>query len=169
MSKTGVTLASEEAPILLEKMLFPEPVIFVAIEPKTKADSDKLSDSLLKLEDEDPTFRVKTDADTGQKIISGMGELHLEIIVDRLLREFNVNANVGKPQVTYKETIMGTHKTDYHYENIINGKNAVADISLSVEPLEGSELTKRPRPSSRPAMAAARRVTSRKGSSVRVA
>ncbi|MGL4370978.1 MAG: elongation factor G, partial [Spirochaetota bacterium] len=139
MAKTGDTISADDAPILLEKMDFPEPVIFVAIEPKTKADSAKLDESLSRLEDEDPTFRVKTDADTGQKIISGMGELHLEIIVDRLLREFNVNANVGKPQVTYKETISSANRIEYHYENIINGKNAVADLSLSMEPLKSGE------------------------------
>jgi elongation factor G len=139
MVKTGDTLSVEDGAILLEKMDFPEPVISVAIEPKTKADGEKLTDSLLKLEDEDPTFRVQTDADTGQRLIRGMGELHLEIIVDRLLREFNVNANVGKPQVTYKETISAGNSIDFHYENIINGKNAIADLSLSIEPLKSGE------------------------------
>jgi elongation factor G len=134
-SKTGDTICSDEAPILLEKMDFPDTVISVAIEPKTKADSEKLQESLARLEDEDPTFKVKNDPDTGQNIIAGMGELHLEIIVDRLLREFNVNANVGKPQVTYKETITATSRLDYHYENIISGKNVSADISIEVEPL----------------------------------
>jgi len=138
-AKTGDTLVSEESQILLERMVFPDPVISVAIEPKTKADGDKLTDSLVRLEDEDPTFRVKTDADTGQRIIEGMGELHLEIIIDRLLREFNVNANVGKPQVTYKETVTGSASTDFHYENIIAGKNAAADISLSIESRKSGE------------------------------
>jgi elongation factor G len=137
--KTGDTICSEESPILLEKMDFPEPVISIAIEPKTKGDSAKLQDSLARLVDEDPTFRVKTDPDTGQNIIEGMGELHLEIIVDRLLREFNVNANVGNPQVTYKETITASNKIDYHYENIISGKNVSADLSLSIEPLKTGE------------------------------
>jgi elongation factor G len=102
---TGDTLALESSPILLESMTFPEPVIAVAIEPKTKGDQDKLSTALQRLSEEDPTFRVRSDEETGQTIISGMGELHLEIIVDRLLREFNVDANVGRPQVAYRETI----------------------------------------------------------------
>jgi elongation factor G len=138
-AKTGDTLCDETSPILLEKMIFPESVISIAIEPKTKADSEKLSDSLAKLEDEDPTFHRKTDEDTGQNIISGMGELHLEIIVDRLLREFNVNANVGKPQVTYKETINSSNSIDYHYDGIIGGKNLSADVSISVEPRKSGE------------------------------
>ncbi len=102
---TGNTLCDEGSPIVLESIEFPEPVIFVAIEPKTKADQDRLSESLMKLADEDPTFRVRTDEETGQTIIAGMGELHLEIIVDRLLREFRVDANVGRPQVAYREGI----------------------------------------------------------------
>jgi elongation factor G len=102
---TGDTLATEAAPIRLESMSFPDPVISVAIEPKTKADQDKLAQALTRLADEDPTFRVRSDEETGQTIIAGMGELHLEIIVDRLMREFNVNANVGRPQVAYRETI----------------------------------------------------------------
>jgi len=102
---TGDTLAVDTAPIRLESMDFPEPVIAVAIEPKTKGDQDKLSQGLQRLAEEDPTFRVRTDDETGQTLISGMGELHLEIIVDRLLREFKVDANVGKPQVAYRETI----------------------------------------------------------------
>jgi len=102
---TGDTLCSLEKPIILEAIKFPEPVISVAIEPKTKADQDKMSLSLQHLAEEDPTFHMHTDEETGQTIISGMGELHLEVIVDRLLREFKVQANVGKPQVAYKETI----------------------------------------------------------------
>ncbi len=101
---TGDTLSSEDAPVLLESMVFPDPVIDIAIEPKTKIDQEKLGSSLAKLAEEDPTFRVRTDVDTGQTIIAGMGELHLEVIVDRLLREFKVEANVGKPQVAYRET-----------------------------------------------------------------
>ena len=104
---TGDTLCDEKAPIILERMTFPEPVISVAIEPKTKADQDKMGIALQKLAEEDPSFRVKSDTETGQTIISGMGELHLDIIVDRLLREFKVDANVGKPQVAYRETIRG--------------------------------------------------------------
>jgi elongation factor G len=102
---TGDTLAAESAPIVLESMTFPDPVIAVAVEPKSKADQDKLGNGLARLAEEDPTFRVETDEETGQTIISGMGELHLEIIVDRLKREFNVDANVGKPQVAYRETV----------------------------------------------------------------
>ncbi|MCX8007878.1 MAG: elongation factor G, partial [Coriobacteriia bacterium] len=101
---TGDTLCAEEAPLLLESMVFPDPVIDIAIEPKTKAEQDKLTQALAKLAEEDPTFRVRTDEETGQTIIAGMGELHLEIIVDRLMREFKVEANVGKPQVAYRET-----------------------------------------------------------------
>ncbi len=104
-TRTGDTLCDENKHIILESMHFPEPVIAVAIEPKTKADQDKLVEALVKLSDEDPTFQVRTDEETGQTIISGMGELHLEIIVDRMLREFKVGANVGRPQVAYKETI----------------------------------------------------------------
>jgi elongation factor G len=102
---TGDTLAADSAPIVLESMTFPDPVISVAVEPKSKADQDKLSTGLARLAEEDPTFRVETDEETGQTLISGMGELHLEIIVDRLKREFNVDANVGRPQVAYRETI----------------------------------------------------------------
>src|ERR1022692_4754218 len=102
---TGDTLCSEEKPIILENIDFPTPVISVAIEPKTKADQEKMGTALGKLTQEDPTFRVHTDTDTGQTIISGMGELHLEIIVDRMMREFSVQATVGRPQVAYRETI----------------------------------------------------------------
>jgi elongation factor G len=102
---TGDTLTDEEHPLLLESIKFPEPVISVAIEPKTQADSEKLVESIQKIQEEDPTFRMKVNEDTGQSLISGMGELHLEIIIDRLTREFNVAANVGKPQVSYKESI----------------------------------------------------------------
>src|SRR2546428_7897284 len=104
-TKTGDTLCIESHAIILEAMKFPEPVISVAIEPKTKADQDKLSLALQKLSEEDPTFRVYTDAETAQTIISGMGELHLEIIVDRMKREFKVDANIGRPQVAYRETV----------------------------------------------------------------
>ncbi|GIV45438.1 MAG: hypothetical protein KatS3mg036_0256 [Ignavibacterium sp.] len=104
-TKTGDTLCDESDPIILEKMEFPEPVIQIAIEPKTKADQDKLSEALNRLADEDPTFRVSVNEETGQTLIAGMGELHLEILVDRMKREFNVEANVGKPQVAYRETI----------------------------------------------------------------
>ena len=114
-TRTGDTLCDEKYPILLEVIKFPEPVISLAVEPKTKQDMDKLGYSLEKLAQEDPSFRIKTDEDTGQTIISGMGELHLEIIVDRLLREFKVQANVGKPQVAYRETIRGTAEAEAKY------------------------------------------------------
>src|SRR5207248_4449850 len=102
---TGDTLCDPNAPIVLEALEFPEPVIHVAVEPKTKADQDKLGDALQKLSEEDPTFQKHTDDETGQTIIAGMGELHLEVIIDRMLREFKVDANVGKPQVAYREPI----------------------------------------------------------------
>ena len=109
---TGDTLAVESAPIVLERMTFPEPVISVAIEPKTKGDQDKLGAGLARLSEEDPTFRVTSDEETGQTLIAGMGELHLEIIVDRLMREFKVDANVGRPQVAYRETISQAGRED---------------------------------------------------------
>ncbi len=134
--RTGDTLSSEEAPILLEKIEFPEPVISIAIEPKTKSDQEKMNASLRRLEEEDPTFRVKTDEDTGQNIISGMGELHLEIVIDRLMREFSVNANVGKPQVAYKETITKETDTEYKYERVIGGKEQFGHVVLRLQPLK---------------------------------
>ncbi len=133
---TGDTLATEESPILLEKMEFPEPVISIAIEPKTKSDQEKMNAALKRLEDEDPTFRVKIDEDTGQNIISGMGELHLEIIIDRLTREFNVSANVGKPQVAYKETITRKVQTEYTYERQVGGKDQFGHVILEMVPLK---------------------------------
>ena len=133
-SRTGDTLTAESNPIILEKMDFPDPVISVAIEPKTKADQDKLFQSLDRLMEEDPTFQVKKDPDTGQNLISGMGELHLEIIADRLIREFSVNANVGKPQVTYKETISSEAVVEKMYEHIISGKNNKALVKIRVIP-----------------------------------
>lgn len=135
-ARTGDTLTTEDAPILLEKIEFPDPVISIAIEPKTKADQDKMNTALKRLEDEDPTFKVKTDEDTGQNIISGMGELHLEIIIDRLTREFNVSANVGKPQVAYKETITKKVETEHKYERQIAGKNQSEHVKLEMEPLK---------------------------------
>uniref|UniRef100_UPI0040286084 elongation factor G n=1 Tax=Candidatus Scatousia sp. TaxID=3085663 RepID=UPI0040286084 len=119
---TGDTLCDEKAPIILEKMSFPEPVISVAIEPKTKADQDKMGIALQKLAEEDPSFRVKSDTETGQTIISGMGELHLDIIVDRMLREFKVEANIGKPQVAYRETIRGNSDQDSKFIRQSGGK-----------------------------------------------
>ncbi|HOS41537.1 MAG TPA: elongation factor G [Spirochaetota bacterium] len=134
LSATGDTLCAPEHPLLLERMEFPNPVISVAIEPKTKADQEKLISALKRLEDEDPTFRVKLDPDTGQNLISGMGELHLEIIVDRLLREFAVKANVGKPQVAYKETITKRVEADHVYEKEIGGALQYGHVRISMEP-----------------------------------
>lgn len=133
---TGDTLCSEKDPIVLESMDFPDPVIDIAIEPKTKADQDKLGLSLAKLAEEDPTFRVRTDAETGQTIISGMGELHLEIIVDRLLREFKVEANVGKPQVAYRETIRKAVKSEGKFVRQSGGRGQYGHVWLEIEPLE---------------------------------
>jgi elongation factor G len=132
---TGDTLCSEEAPVLLESMVFPDPVIDIAIEPKTKIDQEKLGTSLAKLAEEDPTFRVRTDVETGQTIIAGMGELHLEVIVDRLLREFKVEANVGKPQVAYRETA-GRPVTDVvtRFVRQTGGHGQYAHVVLNVTP-----------------------------------
>ncbi|MCL5066584.1 MAG: elongation factor G [Firmicutes bacterium] len=132
---TGDTLADEQHPIVLESMQFPEPVISVAIEPKTKADQDKMGIALGKLAEEDPTFRMHTDEETMQTIISGMGELHLEIIVDRLLREFKVQANVGKPQVAYKETIRKTVEGEGKYIRQTGGRGQYGHVWIRLEPL----------------------------------
>jgi elongation factor G len=136
--KTGDTLSNEDKQILLEKMIFPEPVIKLAVEPKTKADNDKLTTGLVKLAEEDPTFKVSVDDETGQTTIAGMGELHLEIIVDRLKREFKVEANVGKPQVSYRETITRnvTHREVYKKQT--GGRGKFADIQFEIMPLEGN-------------------------------
>lgn len=133
---TGDTLSDEDNPIILESMEFPEPVISVAIEPKTKADQDKMGVALMKLAEEDPTFRTHTDHETGQTIIEGMGELHLEIIVDRLFREFKVQANVGKPQVAYKETIQSTVKTEGKFIRQSGGRGQYGHVWLELEPQE---------------------------------
>ena len=133
---TGDTLCDESKPIILEVMVFPEPVISIAIEPKTKADQERLGVSLNKLASEDPSFRVKTDEETGQTIISGMGELHLEIIVDRLLREFKVEANVGKPQVAYREAITKKVEVEGKYIKQSGGRGQYGHIWLELEPLE---------------------------------
>ncbi len=133
---TGDTLADEQNPVVLESMQFPEPVISVAIEPKTKADQDKMGVALGKLAEEDPTFRMRTDQETGQTIISGMGELHLEIIVDRLLREFKVQANVGKPQVAYKETIRKMVEAEGKFIRQTGGRGQYGHVWLRLEPLE---------------------------------
>jgi elongation factor G len=133
---TGDTLCDPEKPIILEAIHFPEPVIFVAIEPKTTADQEKLSLALARLAEEDPTFKIKVDPETGQTIISGMGELHLEIIVDRLLREFKVEANVGKPQVAYKETISAEAEAEGKFIRQTGGRGQYGHVWLKVEPLE---------------------------------
>jgi len=136
-TKTGDTLCSEDDPILLERMEFPEPVISVAIEPKTKADQDKLAEALSKLMDEDPTFRVTVDEETGQTLISGMGELHLEIIVDRLRREFRVEANIGKPQVAYKETIRKKARAEGKFIRQTGGRGQYGHVWIEIEPNRG--------------------------------
>ncbi len=133
---TGDTLCDEKKPIILEKMEFPEPVISVAVEPKTKADQEKMGVALSRLAEEDPTFKVKTDAETGQTIISGMGELHLDIIVDRMAREFKVEANVGKPQVAYRETIRKTVKQEGRFVRQSGGRGQYGDCWLELVPQE---------------------------------
>jgi elongation factor G len=133
---TGDTLCDEDHPVILESMEFPEPVISVAIEPKTKADQERLSIALGKLAQEDPSFKVSYDSDTGQTIISGMGELHLDIIVDRLLREFKVGANVGKPQVAYRETIRKKTSAEGKFVRQSGGRGQYGHVYLEVEPLE---------------------------------
>ena len=133
---TGDTICLEDHPIVLESMQFPEPVISVAIEPKTKADQERMGASLAKLAQEDPTFLVSSDSDTGQTLISGMGELHLEVLVDRLMREFRVEANVSRPQVAYKETIRGSAEARGRYVRQTGGRGQYGDVHLRVEPLE---------------------------------
>jgi elongation factor G len=132
---TGDTLTDPAHPILLERMEFPEPVITVAIEPKTKMDQDKLGKALSALSEEDPTFQVRTDEETGQTIIAGMGELHLEVLVDRMMREFSVGANVGKPQVAYRETITTTvEKVEERYVRQTGGRGQYGHVVISLEP-----------------------------------
>lgn len=133
---TGDTLASEKDQVLLERMDFPDPVISVAVEPKTKADQEKMGIALQKLAQEDPSFQVKTDEESGQTIISGMGELHLEVIVDRMLREFKVDAEIGKPQVAYRETIKKTVEQEYKYAKQSGGRGQYGHVYLRLEPLE---------------------------------
>ncbi len=133
---TGDTICDEKSPVLLESIDFPAPVIQLAIEPKTKADQEKMGMAINKLATEDPTLHVATDAETGQTILSGMGELHLEIIVDRMKREFNVDANVGKPQVAYRETIRSVAENDYVHKKQTGGSGQYARVKLRVEPLE---------------------------------
>ena len=134
---TGETLCAESAPIILERMEFPEPVIHIAVEPKTKADQEKMGIALNRLAKEDPSFRVRTDEESGQTIISGMGELHLDIIVDRMKREFNVEANVGKPQVAYREAIRAK-VTDIEGKHAkqSGGRGKFADIIVAIGPVD---------------------------------
>jgi elongation factor G len=135
VTSTGNTLCDGDKPVVLESIEFPEPVIFVAIEPKTKVDQDRLSDSLMRLAEEDPTFRVRTDEETGQTIIAGMGELHLEIIVDRLLREFKVDANVGRPQVAYREGITkAVPKAEARFVRQTGGRGQYGHVVIKMEP-----------------------------------
>ncbi|MGH9184748.1 MAG: elongation factor G, partial [Acidimicrobiales bacterium] len=134
-TKTGDTLSAINAPIVLEALEFPEPVIHVAVEPKTKADQDKMGRALQALSEEDPTFQVRTDEETAQTVISGMGELHLEVIVDRMLREFRVDANVGKPQVAYRETITkAVPKVEYRHIKQTGGKGQYGHVVIAIEP-----------------------------------
>jgi elongation factor G len=135
-TSTGDTLCAEDSPVLLEAMEFPDPVIDIAIEPKTKVDQEKLGTSLAKLAEEDPTFRVRTDEETGQTIIAGMGELHLEVIVDRLLREFKVEANVGKPQVAYRETAGKLTQQDTKFARQTGGRGQYGHVVINLEPQE---------------------------------
>ena len=138
-TRTGDTLCDEDDPIILERMIFPEPVISLAVEPKTKADSEKMGEALQKLSDEDPTFRVKTDEETGQTILSGMGELHLEILVDRMRREFKIEANVGKPQVAYKETIRKKVTQEGKFVRQSGGRGQFGHVWIDVEPNESGK------------------------------
>jgi elongation factor G len=133
---TGDTLSEEKQPVLLEVMKFPEPVIAMAIEPKTKVDQEKMGFALQKLAQEDPSFRVRTDEETAQTIIAGMGELHLEIIVDRMLREFKVEANVGKPEVAFRETIRRSAEAESKYVKQTGGRGQYGHVVLTVEPSE---------------------------------
>jgi elongation factor G len=133
---TGDTLCDEDNPIILESMEFPEPVISIAIEPKTKADQEKLSSALIRLAQEDPSFKVSYNEETGQTLISGMGELHLEIITDRLLREFKVGANVGKPQVAYRETVRSASKAEGRFVRQTGGRGQYGHVFIEIEPLE---------------------------------
>jgi elongation factor G len=145
-AKTSHTLCDEEQPIQLDQIKFPEPVINLKIEPKTKADQEKMGYALKKLSDEDPTFKIKTDSETGETVIMGMGELHLDIIVDRMKREFNVEANVGKPQVAYKETILGEAEEEHKYIKQSGGKGQYGHVKIIIKPLppivEGEKVPK---------------------------
>merc|ERR1711862_815006 len=136
---TGETLCDKENAVILEKMDFPEPVIKVAVEPKTKNDQQKMSDALIRLAAEDPSFRFSRDEETGQTVIEGMGELHLEIIVDRMKREFSVEANVGAPQVAYREAITSSAEVDYIHKKQSGGSGQYARVKITFEPKEFSD------------------------------
>jgi elongation factor G len=136
---TGHTLCDPRYPLVLEAMQFPEPVVDVAIEPRSKVDEEKLANALQRLAEEDPTFRVRTEEETSQTVISGMGELHLEILVDRMLREFGVQANVGKPQVSYKETISVPAEARHRFVRQTGGKGMFGDVTLRIEPQEAGK------------------------------
>jgi elongation factor G len=136
---TGETLCSPEAPIVLERMEFPEPVISVAVEPKSKADQEKMGIALGKLAQEDPSFRVKTDEETGQTIISGMGELHLDVLVDRMRREFKVEANIGKPQVAYREKIKSSVEANHKFAKQSGGRGQYGHVVIEFSPAEDGE------------------------------
>ncbi len=136
---TGDTICDPGHPISLEKMTFPQPVISRSIEPKSTSDEERLASALARLADEDPTCTVKLDPETGQTIISGMGELHLEILTDRLVREFNVEAHIGKPQVSYRETITLSATETFELSQLIGGKNQYAKLVLALEPIEAAK------------------------------
>jgi elongation factor G len=138
--KTSHTLCAENAPILLETITFPEPVVAVRVEPKTKNDQEKMGVALKRLSDEDPTFKVSTDEETGETIIAGMGELHLDIIVDRMKREFGVEANIGQPQVAYRETIEREAEAEYKYVKQSGGRGQYGHVKIRIKPLEALEL-----------------------------
>src|SRR5690606_27102250 len=133
---TGDTLCVPNSPVILERMVFPDPVIDIAVEPKSKADQEKMGIALQRLAAEDPSFRVKSDEESGQTIISGMGELHLDILVDRMKREFKVEANIGQPQVAYRETITRQAEIDYTHKKQSGGSGQFARIKLIIEPNE---------------------------------
>src|ERR1700732_5234193 len=135
---TGDTLSAMKAPVILESMTFPAPVINVAIEPRTKSDQEKLGTAIQRLAEEDPTFQVRTDEETGQTIISGMGELHLEVLVDRMRREFKVEANIGRPQVAYRETVKRkVEKVEYTHKKQTGGSGQYARVLINLEPTGG--------------------------------
>jgi elongation factor G len=137
--KTSHTLCDESKPIILEQIVFPKPVVAMSVEPKTKNDQEKMGTALKKLSDEDPTFIVSTDEETMQTIIAGMGELHLEILVDRMKREFGVEANVGAPQVAYRETIQHEAEADYKYAKQSGGRGQYGHVKIKIRPMQPLE------------------------------